>query len=406
MQMVEANVKTGMSAAKTKADLAKVYANRPDFVAFNEMHNRTDAAIGAPGYEVWRTPGKYTGANPVAWRLDRWRAYARGTIYLTIQGGVPPGAKTELGIRYANWVQLRSLDQCQTISIVSYHVAPEGATTSHLIGPSVEKLGELSAFLGADGPVILAGDLNRHYKARVYPRAQLAKHNLVPTWDKTGRVLPTGDHRGATIDYIFLRDAQQFTVTSQGTRELNSDHDALVANMILNPRVSVPRLPRTFIRTHIENNPAWPSPSIRQAVLRRLVEAINFAPKGSTIRLGTARLSDQPTYLALIRAHARGVIIQGVSTSGRATAQEAGLSRRLGTSKAGASWFVRRKANPATKMAPTSVSVSKSAGVPWVAIEVNQPLDVSIQLKSARGMFSTDLPTFRLVQMSALLQAR
>ena len=135
-QMVEANIKSGMTQAQTKADLAKVFADKPDFVAMNEVAGRSDAMLAPAGYAIWRTPGRYTGANPVVWRTDRWSAMAQGTMYISNVGGKLSTQTTELGIRYANWVTLKSADGCQTISVVSYHVAPKTEPIGDLLLPS------------------------------------------------------------------------------------------------------------------------------------------------------------------------------------------------------------------------------------------------------------------------------
>ena len=74
VQMVEANIKSGMTAAQTRADLAKAYADKPDFVALNEVAGRSDGVLAPAGYALFRTPGRYTGSNVVTWRTDRWIA--------------------------------------------------------------------------------------------------------------------------------------------------------------------------------------------------------------------------------------------------------------------------------------------------------------------------------------------
>ncbi|HWJ67493.1 MAG TPA: endonuclease/exonuclease/phosphatase family protein [Nocardioides sp.] len=390
MQMVEANIKAGMTRAQTRADLAKVYADSPDFVAFNEVAGRPDSMLAPSGYEIWRTPGRYTGANPVVWRTDRWNVIARGTIYLTIVGGKTATQSTELGIRYANWATLRSVDGCQTLSIVAYHVAPKSSLTGDLLLPSVHKLGGLARSLAADGPVLLAGDLNRHVRSREYPRSLLSSYGLTATWDMTGTIIPTGDHRGATIDYVFVHTAAQFRVTRQITRELYSDHDAVVANLALDRRVVVPRPGTTFIRGHVVNVPESPLSAGRRAVSNRLLKAVQLAPAGSTMLMATARLDDPALRKSLVSAHRRGVNVRIVSWSSRASTQELALMEELGQARWRRSFVVRRAYSTEGALPPAAVLFTSSAGVRLLGIQADQPLDAHMIARTTRGQFTVE----------------
>ena len=51
----------------------------------------------------------------------------------------------------------------------------------------------------------MAGDMNFHYGPLQYPRELLASYGFTSTYDVTGTHFPTGDHRGATIDYVFMK---------------------------------------------------------------------------------------------------------------------------------------------------------------------------------------------------------
>ncbi|HWJ10400.1 MAG TPA: endonuclease/exonuclease/phosphatase family protein [Nocardioides sp.] len=406
MQMVEANIKAGMTQAETRADLAKVFADRPDFVAMNEVAGRPDSMLAPSGYAIWRTPGRYTGANPVVWRTDRWNAIARGTMYVTITGGKTATQTTELGIRYANWVTLRSADGCQTLSVVAYHVAPTTTLTGDLLLPSVNKLGGLARSLAADGPVLLAGDLNRHVRSQQYPRSLLASYGLTATWDMTGNVLPTGDHRGATIDYIFVRSAAQFTVTRQITRELNSDHDAVVANLALNPRVVVPRPGTTFVRGHVVNVPESSLSAGRRAVSNRILKAVQLTPAGATILMGTGRLDDAALRTALVAAHRRGVNVRLVSWSATPSVQESALMKELGQSRSRRSFAIRRDYSSAAALPPTVAVFTSSAGASLLGVQVDQPADALMVARTARGQFTVERADFLRLRDGIRLQFR
>lgn len=393
VQMVEANIKSGMTAAQTRADLAKAYADKPDFVALNEVAGRSDGVLAPAGYALFRTPGRYTGSNVVTWRTDRWIATAQGTIYVTNVPGKTARQTTELGLRYASWATLRSKDGCQTLSVVSYHVAPNTEPIGDLIAASVKKLGGLATQLAADGPVLMAGDLNRHIGARTYPRAALTSYGLKPTWDLTGKVLATHDSGGATIDYIFVRNAAQFTVTRQVTRELYSDHDAVVANLTINPRIAVARTPQTFVRGHVVNLPTSSASAGRRAVVDRLTRAVNLAPKGAIVQIATDRFNDGTFLTALRNAHRRGVIIQLVTTSPELTVSEQRLQSLLGSRRGGGSWAIQRPKR-ATGLPPTAVMINRTADVELFGLQVDRTLDSRMSLHLARGQFTLEKADF------------
>ena len=117
------------------------------------------------------------------------------------------------------------------VSVISAHLAPETEVTEGLQEVGVNNLGVLANELAASGPVLMAGDMNFHYGPLQYPRALLASYGFTSTYDILGTHFPTGDHRGATIDYVFVKDASQFTVHGMYNQELYSDHDAITADL-------------------------------------------------------------------------------------------------------------------------------------------------------------------------------
>ena len=230
IRITQANLLSGQPALDFQADAATVLSNQPDFITYNEVPWRHDIFLAPPGYALWRTPGEYTGATPVAWRTDKWTAINQGTTTVSYKEGKLPGQKVQWGIRYANWVTLQGVDG-HVISVISAHLAPENEITMGLQEVGVTNLGILANQLAAAGPVLMAGDMNFHYGPLQYPRELLASYGFTSTYDVTGTHFPTGDHRGATIDYVFMKAASQFTVLGQYNQELNSDHDAVTADL-------------------------------------------------------------------------------------------------------------------------------------------------------------------------------
>ena len=254
--------------------------------------------------------------------------------------------------------------------------------------------------------MLLAGDLNRHYRSREYPRSTLTSYGMTPTWDMTGQVVPTGDHQGATIDYIFVRDAGQFAVTRQITRELFSDHDALVANLTLNPKVVLARPATTFVRGHVVNIPTSPSGLARRAVLSKIIKAIGLSPAGSLIQVATGRLGDPIVYNALRNAFKRGVHVQLVTTNSARSSQEKALFTLLGSSKARKSWAVQRPFRSAANLAPAVVLINRTADVQSLGIQVDRTLDYQMSVRLARGQLTVEQADFLSLRSGFYRQAK
>lgn len=393
IRMTEANIKSGMSASATKADVASVMRVKPDFVAYNEVPYRADSLLAPSGYDIWRSPGRYIGANAVVWRTDRWRPIARGTIYVSNVPGTVKGQTSEWGIRYANWATLRSVDGCQTVSVVSYHVAPRNRITENLLIPSVRRLGALTEFLAEAGPVILGGDMNAHYNGARYPRAELTAGGMTPTFDLTGKKLVTHDG-GGIIDYILVNRKEQFRVTKQVTHELRSDHKLLIADLQLNRTVKVPAVPETIMRGHVVNVPESPLMIGRHSVVRRLADAVRRTPAGEVLRYSTEELGDARLRRVLADAYRRGVHVNFVTTNAEPNRNERALMALLGTSRSKPSWALARSQAKAASlnMPPTVLLASVSSGKPYVRMDVDKTSDPQqMALHTARAQMFTEL---------------
>ena len=326
IRITQANLLSGQPALNFQSDAATVLSNQPDFITYNEVPYRHDVFLAPPGYALFRTPGQYTGATPVAWRTDRWTAINQGTTTVSYKLGKLPGQKVHWGIRYANWVTLQGIDG-HVVSVISAHLTPENEITEGLQEVGVNNLGVLANELAAYGPVLMAGDMNFHYGPLQYPRALLASYGFTSTYDILGSHFPTGDHRGATIDYIFVKDASQFAVLGQYNQELYSDHDAITADLAFTDApasVPVSFTPGTFTNVPTGNRPG------RRAVLDLMVKAVDNTPEGAAIHLTTAKLGDKPLYRALRAAIDRKVHLQVVTRRANLSQQERNLMNVLG----------------------------------------------------------------------------
>ncbi len=190
-----------------------------------------------------------------------------------------------------------------------------------------------------------------------------------------GTHFPTGDHQGATIDYVFLKEASQFAVLGQYNQELNSDHDAVTADLsFLDTPVAVPVsfLPGTFTNVPGGNRPA------RRAVLDLMVKAVDNAPEGASIHLTTAKLGDKPLYRALRAAIDRGVKVQFVTRRNHPSQQELNLMNVLGDKVWKKYWAVGcddecRAIESRGNLPQTRLLVSQSGITAAVRIDADQP---------------------------------
>lgn len=231
VSVAQANIKADLNAGDFAADLAATVARGPDFVSLNEVASRPDAALAAPGYAAFRAPGGNTQArsSAVAWRSDRWQLVDGGRQLL-----VDNGPQVWDAGRSATWATVQNTDGGRA-SIVSVHhminpakFGPNRAERQRLYAEGMRRLQALASSLSAAGPVFVAGDFNSQYGANDAwgPRTMLGAIGMSSTFDVHGAV-PTHDG-GGTIDYLFFLP-DQATATSQSTRNLKSDHHALIA---------------------------------------------------------------------------------------------------------------------------------------------------------------------------------
>jgi len=356
--MVQANIYTGLSVDRFQADVRTVLAQHPDFITYNEVMFRKDPVLAPAGYGIYRSmTNRFTAETPVAWRADRWTPIDRGTTMISDWRGKPPGRVVEIGRRFANWVTLQGVDG-RVVSVVAVHTAPVDRNMPDLIRPSVSRLGALVDSLAPAGPVLVGGDFNVHYTSRRYPRDILAAHALVPSYDALGSYFPTGDHEGATIDYLFKRDDRgDLAATGQRPVELNSDHDAVVADLAW--QTDAPVSTRT-----VTNDPSGDLGTQRVA-LRSLAQAVRSAPPGGTIELATRSLDAVAVTRPLKRALARGVHVRIVTASKTLTLREARLQRTIAARADAGSWLHR--------CSGTCLESWRSAGVPPALVLVSDP---------------------------------
>lgn len=349
LTVVQANLQSPQSADGFQKDARTVFAQDPDLITFNEVAFRYDMFLAPQGYEVWRTPGQYEGASPVAWRTSRFSVIDKGTRQISNYKPRPPGKKTRLGMRYASWVTLTDRQADRRISLVSAHVPPATKGMPDLRRATAKRIANLVTDLGKSGTVIVGGDFNMHYRASAYTGDVFAGAGMRPTYEILGNHFPTGDHRGATIDYLFVRGEQGYlTLQRHFPVELRSDHDAVVAQFAVagggsggEPPVDPPgeepgeNPGGNPGGTHLQSDPNGDA-AARRVVVDKFVERIDAARPGGVVEVATTGLTLTAVGAAIRRAQARGVWVRLLTRSSRLTAVENRLKGILESEKSGA----------------------------------------------------------------------
>ncbi len=316
---IQANIKSSLSVERFQADVRTVLGERPDVVTYNEVPLRVDTVLAPEGYDIYRKrKNRYTSATAVVWRSDRWSLVDSGTFRISNYRQIPKGRNIRLGLRFANWVTLSNAEGRQ-LSVVAAHVAPLDKNMPDLLRSSVRRIGKLVKQLAPAGPVLVGGDFNVHYTSGRYPRDLLGSAKLVPTYDSLESHFPTGDHQGATIDYVFNRGADVLGATRHRAVELKSDHDAVVTGF--DWTVDAPEETQGLV-----SDPAGDPQSKRRAV-DAVTAALAGTASGESVDVVSNGLAVRAVFRRLRSAMNRGVEVRYVTRSPELTRRERGLAR-------------------------------------------------------------------------------
>ena len=317
--LVHANILSQLSVERFQADVRTVLGKKPDLITYNEVPLRQDSVIAPNGYDLQRTKeSRYTAATAVAWRTDRWTEVDSGTFRISNYRKVPRGRNIRLGLRFANWVTLRS-PEGQQLSVVAAHVPPLARDMPDLLRPSVRRIGELVDQLAPSGPVLVGGDFNVHYTSGRYPRDLFDAAHMVPTYDTLGGYFPTGDHRGATIDYIFNRGEGILGADQHSKFELNSDHDGVMAGFSW--KVDPPAATEEVV-----SDPTGDQESQRR-VMSAIGQELRSVGSGSQVEVVTSGFGPHRLYRRVKGAVARGVQVRLTTRSEILTEREQKLAQ-------------------------------------------------------------------------------
>lgn len=256
----QSNEYVGLSPKEYIHDRKIMLTHEPDFITLNEMKRRSADLITPKGYDMWRgNDNEYMKGTPVLWREDTWKPAQeyeenRGTIMTS----VAPNMKW--ATTAANWVTLEHKDG-HIVSVISAHLPPfphVGEDRRELYRDAVEKLNGLVEHLSSRGEVVLAGDMNTHFRIDTNPKKKgnqgklhplligIRKSGLISTYEPTTKGgesnepihgWGTGNNGGnGTIDYVFTLKDGALELEKQLIEERTlSDHDAVVATYTYRP---------------------------------------------------------------------------------------------------------------------------------------------------------------------------
>jgi hypothetical protein len=185
----------------------------------------------------------------------------------------------------------------------------------------VRRIGEVVGKLAKAGPVLVGGDFNVHYKSSRYPRDLFDAAKMVPTYDTLGNHFPTGDHHGATIDYVFNRGAGVLGVDRHARFELYSDHDAVRAD--LSWRVDPPEATEEFLSDPDGSREA------QRVVISTIRQGLVDAEPGSEVELVSSGFGPYRLYRPVRQAIARGVQVRLTTRSETLTDRERRVARLI-----------------------------------------------------------------------------
>lgn len=384
IRLVQANLRIGTPVAKFQADVTKVLSTNPDFVTYDEVAQRHDSVLAPGKYDLWRAGGDYQGETAVAWDSTRWRPLAHGDTVISFKKGKPKGQNFDWGVRYANWVTLRST-WGTTVSVIAVHFSPDTKYTHNLTKPSARNLVRLADSLGKKGTVLVGGDLNVGYHSTNYPRGIFTQHRLIPTYDVLQRRAVTSG-TNVTIDYVMARGVSRYAIGHQFTLSLNSDHNAVGADFAPLPPTTTASKVR-FGGGTVMTEPDGGTVG-RKVIIRTAIKAIRSAPKGSSIHLATRQLNAPSVTSSLAAARKRGVNVQLLTGQVTQSAAEKALSRQLGTNVGKNNWAVNRR-DAFSQLPATVLLISQSGATPAFRLSAG----VSLIQASADGFYRATIST-------------
>lgn len=241
--MATANIPARVGLSGFRRSMPKVLSTRPDFVALQEVGQRSLRQIeaAAPGYSAYRdpdpdtTPGGHGQSmnNVVLWDNTTWRKAAAGRVKIVEDDRGYLG-KAFIWDRFATWVMLERKSDGAVVSAISVHhmTNPKKYPRQHgnppltraqQYGQGMDTLIALTDQLAEHGPVLAAGDMNSH----------ASYTNL--SWSAAAKMNAAGyQWAHHSIDFVFFPRAQDVRLIKSWTGTMTSDHQWVAARLDMN----------------------------------------------------------------------------------------------------------------------------------------------------------------------------
>jgi endonuclease/exonuclease/phosphatase (EEP) superfamily protein YafD len=180
-----ANIPNRSRLSGFRASMPKVLSTRPDFVALNEVSDRSLGQIEAttPGYRAYRNPQMPPGLNRsqakqamsdvVLWRHDTWTRRNAGRVQIVDDDNAYHQGRPVTGANFATWALLERPSDGAVVSSISVHHMTNRKkfprqhgnpplTRAQQYGQGMDIVVKLANSLATHGPVLIAGDMNTH----------------------------------------------------------------------------------------------------------------------------------------------------------------------------------------------------------------------------------------------------
>jgi len=241
-----ANIPNRSRLSGFRASMPRVLSTNPDFVALNEVSDRSLGEIeaAASGYRAYRDPrmpprmngaqAKQARSDVVLWKNDGWTKRNGGRVQIVEHDNAYYRGRPVTWANFATWALLERTSDGAVVSVISVHhmINPHRFPRQHgnppltraqLYGQGVDILLKLANSLATHGPVLIAGDMNTHP----------SQANL--NWSAAAKMKAAGyGWYNHAVDFVFFPQYQGVKLDRGWTGPMVSDHQWVAARLNMN----------------------------------------------------------------------------------------------------------------------------------------------------------------------------
>jgi hypothetical protein len=241
-----ANIPNRSRLSGFRASMPKVLSTKPDFVALNEVSDRTLGQIegAAPGYSAYRDTQMPSGLNRlqqnqamsdvVMWRNDIWTKRDSGRVQIVEDDKPYYKGRAVTRATFATWALLERKSDGAVVSVITVHhqINPHKFPRQHGNPPQARRQQyghgmdiplKLANSLATHGPVLVAGNMNSHDEYTDMPWSPVLKM----------KAAGYGWYNHA-VDFVFFPQYQGVKLARGWTGPMVSDHRWVAARLNMN----------------------------------------------------------------------------------------------------------------------------------------------------------------------------